>query len=74
MAFPVNSPFVFADPYANYVFSINNVDFGNYISAIYPPELQLTDTSISSTEVCYLDTHIKTGGTNTPFRISIYDG
>ena len=28
---------------------------------------------ISSTEVCYLDTHIKTGGTNTPFRISIYD-
>ena len=42
-------------------------------SAIYPPELQLTDTSTSSTEVCYLDTHIKTGGTNTPFRISIYD-
>ena len=27
----------------------------------------------SSTEVCYLDTNIKTGGTNTPFRISIYD-
>ena len=46
---------------------------GNYISAIYPPELQLTDTSTSSTEVCYLDTHIKTGGTNTPFHISIYD-
>ena len=22
---------------------------------------------------CYLDTNIKTGGTNTPFRISIYD-
>ena len=42
-------------------------------SAIYPPELQLTDTSTSSTEVCYLDTHIKTGGTNTPFLISIYD-
>ena len=49
------------------------MDFGNYISAIYPPELQLTDTSTSSTEVCYLDTPIKTGGTNTPFRISIYD-
>ena len=45
----------------------------NYISVIYPPELQLTDTSTSSTEVCYLDTHIKTGGTNRPFRISIYD-
>ena len=30
------------------------------------------DTSTSSTEVCYLDTNIKTGE-NTPFRISIYD-
>ena len=59
--------------YIDDLFSINNVDFENYISAIYPPELQLTDTSTSSTEVCYLDTHIKTGGTKTPFRISIYD-
>ena len=59
--------------YIDDLFSIKNVDFGNYISAIYPPELQLTDTSTSSTEVCYLDTHIKAGGTNTPFRISIYD-
>ena len=49
------------------------MDFGNYISVIYPSELPLTDTSTSSTEVCYLDTNIKTGGTNTPFRISIYD-
>ena len=55
------------------LFSINNVDLGNCISAIYPPELQLADTSTSSTEVCYLDTPIKTGGTNKPFRISIYD-
>ena len=59
--------------YIDDLFSINNVDLGNYISAIYPPELQLTDTSTSSTEVCYLDTHIKTGDTTTPFRISIYD-
>ena len=59
--------------YIDDLFSINNVDFGNYISAIYPPELQLTDTSTSSSEVCYLDTHIKTGDTTTPFRISIYD-
>ena len=48
------------------------VDFGNYISAIYPSELELKDTSTSSTEVCYLYTNIKTGD-NTPFRISIYD-
>ena len=59
--------------YIDDLFSINNVDFGNYISAIYPPELQLTDTSTSSTEVCFLDAHIKTGDSTTPFRISIYD-
>ena len=59
--------------YIDDLFSINNVDFGNYISAIYPSELQLTATSTSSTEVCYLDTNIKTGSTKTPFRISIYD-
>ena len=55
------------------LFRINNVDFGNYMSTIYPSELQLMATSTSSTEVCYLDTNIKTGSTNTPFGISIYD-
>ena len=59
--------------YSDDLFSINNVDFGNYISAIYPSELQLMDTPTSSTEVCYLDTNMKTGSTNTPFRISIYN-
>ena len=44
--------------YIDDLFSINKVDFGNYISVIYPSELQLTDTSTSSTEVCYLDTNI----------------
>ena len=58
--------------YIEDLFNINNVEFGNYISAIYPSELELKDTSTSSTEVCYLDTNIKTGE-NTPFRISIYD-
>ena len=48
------------------------MDFGNYISAIYPLELELKDTSTSSTEVCHLDTDIKAGD-NTPFHISIYD-
>ena len=60
--------------YINDLFGINNVDLGNYISVIYPSELRtFTDTSTSSTEVCYLNTNIKTGGTNTPFRISLYD-
>ena len=43
--------------YIDDLFSVNNVDFGNYISAIYPSELELKDTSTSSTEVCYLDTN-----------------
>ena len=58
--------------YIDDLFSANNVDFGNYISAIHPSELELRDTSTSSTEVRYLDTNIKTGD-NTPFRVSIYD-
>jgi len=59
--------------YIDDLFSINNVNFGNCISAIYPSELELKDTSTSFTEVCYLDTNIKTGDVTTPFRISIYD-
>ena len=43
--------------YIDDLFSANNVDFGNYISAIYPSELELKDTSTSSTEVCYVDTN-----------------
>ena len=58
--------------YIDDLFSINNVDFGNYISAIYPSELELKDTSTSSTKVCYLDTNSKTGDIS-PFPISIYD-
>ena len=37
--------------YIDDLFSVNNVDFGNYINAIYSSELQLTNTSTSSTEV-----------------------
>ena len=59
--------------YINDLLTINNVDFGNYISAIYPSELELKDTSTSSAEVCYLNTNIKTADIDTPFRISIYD-
>ena len=43
--------------YIDDLFSANNVDFGNYISAIYPSELELKDTSTSSTEVCYVETN-----------------
>ena len=46
--------------YIDDLFSVNNLNFGNCISAIYPSELELKHTSTSSTEVCYLDTNIKT--------------
>ena len=59
--------------YIDDLLSINNVDFGNDISAIYPSEMQLKDTFISSTEVWYLDKNIKRGDIYTPFCISIYN-
>ena len=49
------------------------MNFGNCISTIYLSELELEDTFISSTEVCYLDTNNKTGDVPTPSHISIYD-
>ena len=45
-------------------------------STCVPPHLYYScygTASTSSTEVCYVDTNIKTGGTKTPFGISIYD-
>ena len=43
------------------IYSVLKMWTWNYISAICP------------SEVCYLDTNIKTGDINTPFCISIYD-
>ena len=59
--------------YIDDLFSVNNEHFGHYINAIYPSELELKDTTLTSNEVCYLDTRIKTGDTNTPFHLSVYD-
>ena len=44
----------------------------NYISTIYPWELELEDTFTPTTEVCYRDTRIKLGDHNTPFHESTY--
>ena len=56
----------FSDTFQNIddLFSTNNVVIANYISTIYPSELQLKDTSISSTEVCYLDMNVNMGDIN----------
>ena len=56
-----------------YLLSVNNENFGNYISDIYPSDLELKDTTLTSNEVCYLDTRIRNGDSNTPFHLSVYD-
>ena len=50
-----------------------NENFGNYISDIYLSDLELKDTTLTSNEVCYLDTRIRNGDSNTPFHLSVYD-
>ena len=52
------------------LFSVNNDNFGNCIRQIYPSEL---DTTLNSTEVCYLDTKIGHGDSSAPFHINGYD-
>jgi len=59
--------------YIDDLFSINNDNFGNSIREIYSLELELKDTTLSSTEVCYLDTKIVHGDRSAPFHISVYD-
>ena len=59
--------------YVDDLLSVNNENFGNYISDIYPSDLELKDTTLTSNEVCYLDTRIRNGDSNTPFHLSVYD-
>ena len=56
--------------YIDDLLSVNNEQFENYISTIYPSELELKDTSTPTTEVCYLDARIKLGDNNSPFHVS----
>ena len=60
-------------PYLDDFFSVSNEHFGHNINAIYPSELELKDTTLTSNEVCDLDTGIKTVDRNTPFHLSVYD-
>ena len=59
--------------YIDDLLSVNNEEFENYISTIYPSELELMNTSTSTPEVCYHDARIKLGDNNSPFYVSIYD-
>ena len=59
--------------YIDDLLSVNNENFGNYISDIYPSDLELKDITLTPNEVCYLDTTIKNGQSDTPFHLSVYD-
>ena len=59
--------------YIDDLLSVNNENFGNYISDIYPSDLELKDTTLTSNEVCHLDTRNRNGDSNTPFHLSVYD-
>ena len=43
------------------VLSINNPDFDNYLSQMYPPELEIKDTTESNTSASYLDLLLSIG-------------
>ena len=59
--------------YIDDLLNVNNDNFGTSISEIYLSELELKDTTPSTTEVCYLDTKIVHGDGSAPFYISVYD-
>ena len=44
--------------YIDDLFSVNNDSFEEYISSIYPSEMELKDTTMASNEVCYLETRV----------------
>ena len=54
------------------VLSINNPDFENYLGQMYPPELELKDTTESNTSASYLDLLLSIGRDG-QLRTSLYD-
>ena len=66
------SQFNFTYRYINYVLSINNPDFENYLGQMYPAELEIKDTTESNTSASYLDLllSIESDG---QLRTSLYD-
>ena len=52
--------------------SINNLDFENYLGQVYPPELDMKDTTESNTSAFYLDLLLSIGKDG-QLRTSLYD-
>ena len=49
------SQFNFTHRYMDEVLSVNNPDFENYLGQMYPPELEIKDSTESNTSASYLD-------------------
>ena len=57
------SQFNFTYRYIDDVLSINNPDFENYLGQMYPPELEIKDTTENNTSASYLDCSCQSVGT-----------
>ena len=66
------SQFNFTYRYIDDVLSINNPDFENYLGQMYPPELEIKDTTESNTSASYLDLLLSIGRDG-HLRTSLYD-
>ena len=66
------SQFNFTYRYIDDVLSINNPDFENYLGQMYPPALEIKDTTESKTSASYLDLLLSIGRDGQP-RTSLYD-
>jgi hypothetical protein len=58
--------------YIDDVLSINNNQFHSYVDSIYPSELEIKDTTVSSTPASYLDVLLKLD-TNGKIMTQLYD-
>ena len=66
------SQFNFTYRYIDDVLSINNPDFENYLGQMYPPELEIKDTTESNTSASYLDLLLSIDRDG-QLRTSLYD-
>ena len=66
------SQFNFTYRYIDDVLSINNPDFENYLGQMYPPELEIKDTTESNTSASYLDLLLSIGRDG-QLRTFLYD-
>ena len=66
------SRFNFTYRYIDYVLSINNPEFENYLGEMHPVELEIKDTTESNTSASYLDLLLSNGRDGT-LHTSIYD-